>query len=53
MVKVGNKYNFNFSDGIPPILGVEFNDEGSAVNLGINTDSKQANFIRITGDKLN
>ena len=44
VVKVGNKYNFNFSDAIPSINGVEFTeDANSAVSIG-STESK---YIRI------
>ncbi len=44
VVKVGNKYNFNFSDKIPSINGVEFKeDANSAISVG-STESK---YIRI------
>lgn len=49
VVKVGNNYNFIFSDGIPDLKGVEFTkDENSVISVG-NDESK---YIRITASSL-
>ena len=49
VVKVGDKYNFLFSDGIPNITGVEIEkNENSAVMIG----STETHFIRINASKL-
>ncbi len=50
VVKVGNNYNFVFSDGIPDLKGVEFKNEGS--NAVISIDEDAAKLIRITASKL-
>lgn len=50
VVKVGNNYNFVFSDGIPDLKGVEFKNEGS--NAVISIDEEAAKLIRITAVKL-
>ncbi len=49
VIKVGNNYNFQFSDGIPNLNGVEFKkDENSVISIG----SDEAKYIKITKDKL-
>jgi len=49
VVKVGNKYNFLFSDGIPNITGIEIEkNENSAVMIG----STGTHYIRINESKL-
>lgn len=50
VVKVGNNYNFVFSDGIPDLKGVEFKNEGS--NAVVSIDEDAAKLIRITASKL-
>ncbi len=51
VVKVGNNYNFIFSDGIPDLTGVQFKKEGD--NTVISIDEDAAKLIRITASKLN
>lgn len=49
VVKVGNTYNFLFSDSIPNITGVEIEkNENSAVMVG----STATHYIRINANKL-
>jgi len=49
VVKVGNNYNFIFSDDIPDLKGVKFmKDENSVISVG-NDESK---YIRITASSL-
>lgn len=49
VIKTGNNYNFQFSDGIPNLNGVEFEkDENTAVSVG-STESK---YIRINASTL-
>lgn len=49
VVKVGDKYNFLFSDSIPDITGVEFEkNENTAVMIG----SSGTHYIRINASKL-
>jgi len=49
VVKVGNNYNFRFSDGIPDLNGVEFRrDENFVITVG-NDESK---YIRIDESNL-
>jgi hypothetical protein len=49
VVKVGNNYNFAFSDDIPNLNGVEFRkDENSVISVG----SDESKFIRITESEL-
>lgn len=49
VVKVGDKYNFLFSDGIPNITGIEIEkNENSAVMVG----STETHYIRINASKL-
>jgi len=49
VVKVGDKYNFLFSDGIPNITGIEIEkNENSAVMIG----STETHYIRINANKL-
>lgn len=50
VVKVGNNYNFVFSDGIPDLKGVEFKNDGDDVVISIDNDA--AKLIRITASKL-
>ncbi len=50
VAKVGDNYNFSFSDGIPNITGVEFenDDDNGLINIG--WDDTQ--LIRITASSL-
>lgn len=49
VIKTGNNYNFQFSDGIPNLNGVEFEkDANSAISVG-STESK---YIRINANTL-
>lgn len=49
VIKAGNNYNFQFSDGIPNLNGVEFEkDANTAVSVG-STESK---YIRINASTL-
>lgn len=50
VVKVGNNYNFLFSNGIPNLTGVEFeeNDEGVLINIG----ATEFQIIRVTANSL-
>lgn len=49
VVKVGDKYNFLFSDGIPDITGIEIEkNENTAVMIG----STETHYIRINADEL-
>ena len=49
VVKIGNKYNFLFSDDIPDITGIEIEKhENTAVMVG----STETHYIRINADKL-
>lgn len=49
VVKVGDKYNFLFSDGIPDITGIEIDkNENTAVMIG----STETHYIRINADEL-
>mgnify|MGYP007032570040 CR=1 FL=1 len=50
VAKVGNNYNFAFSNGIPNITGVEFEEDGdnSLINIGWN----DTQLIRITASSL-
>ena len=49
VIKAGNNYNFQFSDGIPDLNGVEFEkDANTAVSVG-STESK---YIRINESTL-
>lgn len=50
VVKVGSKYNFAFSDGIPDINGIEFAKDGD--NTYINIGSSETSYIRITASSL-
>lgn len=48
-VKVGNNYNFVFSDGIPDLNGVEFSkDANSAISIG----STASQYITIDAHSL-
>lgn len=51
VAKVGNKYNFRFSDGIENITGIEFEREDSNYNINIGGDG--SSFIRINASNLN
>lgn len=49
VVKVGDTYNFVFSDGIPDITGIEMEKgDNSAINVG----SDESHIIQIDEDKL-
>lgn len=49
VVKVGDRYNFLFSDSIPDITGVEIEkNDNTAVMIG----SNETHYIRITASKL-
>jgi hypothetical protein len=50
VTKVGTKYNFRFSDGIPDLTGVEFQqkDDNALVSVG----SDGTGLITINKDKL-
>lgn len=49
VVKVGNNYNFIFSNGIPDITGVEFSkNENTLISIG----STESNYIRVTNSTL-
>ncbi|HLV46403.1 MAG TPA: hypothetical protein VKY32_05110 [Flavobacterium sp.] len=50
VVKVGNKYNFAFSDGIPNINGIEFEEEDD--NYYINIGGNELSYIRINESDL-
>lgn len=49
VVKVGNNYNFDFSDGIPSITGVEFERDGEML---VNVNSSDIQYIRVTASTL-
>lgn len=49
VVKVGDKYNFLFSDGIPNITGIEIEkNDNTAVMIG----STETHYIRINASNL-
>lgn len=49
VVKVGDKYNFIFSDGISDITGIEIEkDENTAIMVG----SDESHYIRINANEL-
>ncbi|MBS7332304.1 hypothetical protein [Faecalibacter bovis] len=50
VVKVGNKYNFIFSNNIPNITGVEFIKEDA--NYSINVGGSDLSYIRINANTL-
>lgn len=50
VVKVGDKYNFIFSDNIPNITGVEFKQEDA--NYSINVGGSDLSYIRINANTL-
>lgn len=50
VIKVGNNYNFIFSDGIPDLTGVEFKKDANTV---ISIGSDETKFIKITESTLN
>lgn len=50
VVKVGDKYNFAFSDGIPNINGIEFEEEDD--NYYINIGGSELSYIRINESDL-
>lgn len=50
VVKVGNNYNFIFSDGIPDLNGVEFRRDGDNTVI---SDDDVTKYIRITANSLN
>lgn len=49
VVKVGNNYNFLFSNGIPEISGVEFERDGEML---VNVNSSDIQYIRVTANTL-
>ncbi len=49
VVKVGNNYNFLFSNGIPEISGVEFESDGEVL---INVGATEIKLIRVTASSL-
>lgn len=49
VVKVGNNYNFEFSNGIPAITGVEFERDGEMI---VNVNSSSIQYIRVTASTL-
>ncbi len=51
VAKVGNNYNFVFSDGIPDLTGVQFRRDGD--NAVISIDEDETKIIRITASNLN
>lgn len=50
VVKVGNNYNFVFSDGIPDLKGVKFREDGG--NAVVSIDEDETKLIRITANQL-
>ncbi len=49
VVKVGNNYNFLFSNGIPDLTGVQFEkNENTLISVG----STESNYIRVTANSL-
>ena len=50
VVKIGDKYNFDFNSNIPSITGIEFKKDGD--NSWINVDGTDVSYIRINADKL-
>ncbi len=50
VVKIGDKYNFAFSDAIPDITGVEFAKEND--NTYINIGGDATSYIRINASTL-
>lgn len=49
VVKVGNNYNFIFSNGIPDITGVQFESNGETL---INVGATEFQYIRVTASSL-
>jgi len=49
VVKVGNNYNFLFSNQIPNITGVEFESDGETL---INVGNTASQYIRVTAHSL-
>jgi hypothetical protein len=49
VVKVGDNYNFLFSNGIPDITGVEFETDGETL---INVGNTETQYIRVTAHSL-
>ncbi len=49
VVKVGNNYNFLFSNDIPEISGVEFDSDGEVL---INVGATEVKLIRVTASTL-
>jgi|SRR5690554_1292471 len=50
VAKVGDQYNFAFSDGIPNITGIEFEEEDA--NYYINIGGNELSYIRINESEL-
>lgn len=49
VIKVGNNYNFIFSNGIPEITGVEFDSDGETL---LNVGATEFQYIRVTAGTL-
>ena len=49
VVKVGDNYRFDFSNGIPSITGVEFERNGETL---INIGDNELHYIRVTANSL-
>lgn len=49
VVKVGDNYNFLFSNGIPDITGVEFENDGETL---VSVGSNEFQYIRVTANSL-
>lgn len=49
VVKVGDKYNFLFSNGIPEITGVQFEKDGDTM---LNVGATEFQYIRVTANSL-
>lgn len=49
VVKIGSKYNFLFSNGIPEITGVEFDSNGETL---LNVGATEFQYIRVTAGTL-
>ncbi len=50
VIKVGNNFDFVFSDGIPDLKGVKFKNDGD--NTVVSIDDDASKFIRITASEL-
>ncbi|PZD79346.1 hypothetical protein [Mesonia sp. K7] len=50
VTKVGDNYRFSFSDGIPDITGVKFEEENSEYHINVGGD--ESSYIRINASEL-